>query len=864
MDQFPLSISDGVHRVTSLLRIEIEPVDDQKPALQSGLTTHLLVAEGGQVQIGTDNLAASDNDTNDDWLSFVVLRPPTKGVIMRDREQVRRFTQRDVKEEKILYVHSGDEIGDLPQIDLITFLVTDKDDHAMLHPSQLPTQSLNVTIIPQNNKKPSVILGKSPLVVSEGDKVVLTTKSLNAGDPDSPLSDLLFMIIQQPSWGYIEDTKPHKVNPDTMYTRNAVSSFTLKSLKRGSIWYVQSNHSKVEPKSDMFEVYVTDGQMNSAPAQVNIRITPQNDEIPSLSTRDINVTEGARVTIDENAIKVSDLDDPEEKVVLSIASQPEHGQLSVLNMMYSDAGGVEMPMHEVNAKEFLRNMQLVYKHDGTEHYKDKFTIKITDGQYTVKKTIDVHVKPVNDQMPEVIKNQKLKVEYGESTIVSRDNLHAIDSDNKDDEIIFAVTKFPKKGILEVLEKVLDDKTEVWTSVSKNFTQADISAGHFRYTHTGQLDGTSSGMDYLQFYITDGKFQQAEQLFQIEIEHFRNGDLAVLNRGLDVREGTRSVLTTSCLSAIDDNSADKNIIYTIISPPRYGQLELVAAPGVAVLNFSQTDLVAHTIAYSHTAKEYSSEDVIVFVVTNGGGNVKKGIFVIRIEPVDVALPSVKMPTEFKVKQGSLKVISFLHLKASDPDTSNDKLTFNIVKLPKYGKLYNKDKVVKNSFTQENVNNNSIFYKHDSSDVELDNFTFSLSDGRHSGFMFNDTRFDDPLTFPMFIESAYLPPPIILINKQPETLEKIGRGDQGFTVKSKYLKSISSLDRTSDLQYVITERPLYGYLENTRLHKVIKRKFTQKDVDRGDVLYLLGEDVQATNDSFQFRVEDKFGNTLNNQR
>ena len=47
-------------------------------------------------------------------------------------------------------------------------------------------------------------------------------------------------------------------------------------------------------------------------------------------------------------------------------------------------------------------------------------------------------------------------------------------------------------------------------------------------------------------------------------------------------------------------------------------------------------------------------------------------------------------------------------------------------------------------------------------------------------------------------------------------------------------------------------------------MIKKKFTQEDIDDGAVMYVLGDYMGVTNDSFTFRVQDVNKNVIGQQR
>ena len=72
------------------------------------------------------------------------------------------------------------------------------------------------------------------------------------------------------------------------------------------------------------------------------------------------------------------------------------------------------------------------------------------------------------------------------------------------------------------------------------------------------------------------------------------------------------------------------------------------------------------------------------------------------------------------------------------------------------------------------------------------------------------------------------------------------------------------RSSDITYVIRDGARHGRLENLETGKQIKRKFSQKDVNDGKIVYVINDHSSSTNDSFVFRVQDQRQNTLDDQR
>lgn len=102
------------------------------------------------------------------------------------------------------------------------------------------------------------------------------------------------------------------------------------------------------------------------------------------------------------------------------------------------------------------------------------------------------------------------------------------------------------------------------------------------------------------------------------------------------------------------------------------------------------------------------------------------------------------------QGGEEKISPYHLKAMDPDTAAQSITFRVVKPPTYGQLYIRGGQVASAFTQNDVELGHVRYESDGSRAGLDNFLFSLDDGRHTGFLVNGTLQTQPAMASIFIK------------------------------------------------------------------------------------------------------------------
>lgn len=77
------------------------------PALVPGLKTVLDCVEGQEVVITIEYICATDADSDDNKLIYLIARQPYHGVVLKNGIVVDRFFQEDVKARIISYKHTG-------------------------------------------------------------------------------------------------------------------------------------------------------------------------------------------------------------------------------------------------------------------------------------------------------------------------------------------------------------------------------------------------------------------------------------------------------------------------------------------------------------------------------------------------------------------------------------------------------------------------------------------------------------------------------------------------------------------------------------------------------------------------------------
>lgn len=86
------------------------PINDEPPELGGGLQGELSCEEGGRVQVTADYLSATDRDSDDSMLTYMIARRPSRGELQRAGATVDKFSQQDVLQGHVYYVHTGEPV----------------------------------------------------------------------------------------------------------------------------------------------------------------------------------------------------------------------------------------------------------------------------------------------------------------------------------------------------------------------------------------------------------------------------------------------------------------------------------------------------------------------------------------------------------------------------------------------------------------------------------------------------------------------------------------------------------------------------------------------------------------------------------
>lgn len=815
-DAVHLEITDGVHVVPIVIHVSISPIDDEAPTLDlppGTIGSFLEVQENSFSLITSNILSASDPDTEDLLLSFIVDRQPREGRIESNGALTDVFTQQDIVNGLVRYVHTGGEIGPIKREDSFNLTLSDMSPDWILGGNQITQVEVYVTILPVDNLAPNVTMGLQ-FYVDESGKGNINMTHLQAPDIDTEDDDILCTIVVAPSTGYLENIAPA---PGSEKSRGGmpISAFSIKDLRLNHINYVQSIHRGVEPEEDQFTFRCTDGVNESPNFLFPINIIPVNDEEPKVYARLITVDEGGQRIIDQPLLRAEDGDIPADELHFFIVTPPQHGTIT-----YTRLEG-DIQILNFTMDQIANGNDIKYIHDDSETTDDSFTLLLTDGKYEVTKEVFVSILDIDDETPRLTINDGIDIEIGETRIINNRILKATDLDSPDSNLTYTVRYGPEHGLLQRLSK-FDGSVVENITLGMNFTQWEVDNQRIRYVHTSDV----GGRDLIKFDITDGTNPLIDRYFYVTVDHIDNVHPSIINAGVTMQEGSRVTLTTSIISTSDLNSPDEDLLFTITRAPTKGHLESTDNPGMPINSFTQLDLAGSKIYYVHTADDEIRMDSFQFEVTDGFNTVVR-TFRISFTDIDNKEPVVRYDT-VRLQEGDNKLITPFELAIDDRDSPDTSLVFTITQLPIHGNILRNNTELVTQFTMHDINENLISYQHDGSEQTSDSFSFIVTDGTHNEFyVLPDitTLTRQPQQVPIEIVPVDNGAPQIVVNRGAPTLDLLGTGELGFMITNKYLMSEDRDSVDSSLLYVITTQPQYGYIMNIALGNVSITNFTQ---------------------------------------
>ncbi|KAJ8667749.1 hypothetical protein QAD02_009412, partial [Eretmocerus hayati] len=654
---------------------------------------------------------------NDSHVIFILLTPPSHGSLQLDKQPLppkMPFTLQDVYQHKLSYLHDGSETSTDSMILKISL-------HAPAG-SRLPLPgyfqdslrfTLPVSVTPANDPPRLEIPSNAILRLAQGTQKTLTRDLVWASDPDTSVDSLIFTLLNNDSdVGHVERISGG--SPSAYLSAQTVVTFSLAELARGSIDYVHNGKNKTEA---VLGLRVSDGEATSSPQYLHIStyplsIRPRHNTGLVVVHRSFSYLNPANLSFTTNA------DDSRVAIRYIIVKLPQYGVLQ----RQRESNQVWTNTDHFTSYD-LERQSIRYYHNAGSPRQDNFKFQVGVRELYSPTIYDFNVTFIILELREV---QRDNVNFSDSAEVivnsQRIQYQTNPLPTEATMIIYSLMAIPKYGHMYL------DKEEL--RIGQTFSQHDVDSNRLRYRHFRRA--YSSIEDQVSFKITAPQCPDITTSMKFYYQPTALTDLPRKIETIDVIEGHRAFLKISRASY--SNFGVNSLNFNLTKIPQHGCLSLYnnsipIRPNTTY--FSSDELDSHSVFYVHDDSESNHDSLEFLAISDDTDFMYIGMLNIEIELQNDNPPERVDRRIFHVVSKSDRLITNTDLQFTDRDsgTKTSDLVYTIKQLSN-GMIYriNEPMYQINRFTQKDIDEGKIVYKHRGS--KLERIDFTVSDGELS--------------------------------------------------------------------------------------------------------------------------------------
>uniref|UniRef100_A0A4W5M9F0 Laminin G domain-containing protein n=1 Tax=Hucho hucho TaxID=62062 RepID=A0A4W5M9F0_9TELE len=603
-------------------------------------------------------------------------------------DNITAFTNQDIIEDRIMYVHDGSETTE----DAFTFHTTvakhtKAHNHKRTHSKKENTHTIddifNISIALVNDEKPVRVVDKV-FHVARGRQRLLTLDDLCYHDADSDFDDSQLIYtrrgIPMGDLVLVNDTG-HKLY-----------QFSQEDLQQRRVLFIHRGVS-----FGRFVLFVSDGKHYTSTL---LEVIAQDPYIQVENSTGLLVQKGHAAILGSANFSVftnQDVRDNEE-VVYQVFLPPRHGHLFHNNVD-------RFTQHD------LKVGSVQYRHDDSMNLADSFNFTVSVKEVRLDASVGVRVYlESHQQPPTVLYNHIVVVEEGKSVKINRGDLEVryYIEDSLPSEIVYMVKSAPSHGFLHRSTQGEDDHYQGSREETiHSFSQEDVNTGHIRYlqvdsdqTHDSFLLDASNASHYILFY----SIRVSVDIIPIHIP------LNVFNVTLE--EGSSTALTKEVLQVTNRHFSQVDFFYHVSELPSHGHIEHARIPGLSIPFFTRKQVDSGHIYYVHDGSDTLADNfTIIANDTDTRKHSQPCMVFVHVTPVNDEAPVITANRILRVWVNSVTEISVDDLSAEDSDSPPEDLEF-IVTPPSNGHLALKSAPSRHilNFTQTHTLHGQLVFVH----------------------------------------------------------------------------------------------------------------------------------------------------------
>ncbi|KAM6930976.1 extracellular matrix organizing protein FRAS1 [Xenentodon cancila] len=465
------------------------------------------------------------------------------------------------------------------------------------------------------------------------------------------------------------------------------------------------------------------------------------------------------------------------------------------------------------------------------------------GYYSDRKSRTCHA---NTHSPAILVNSSLLVPLDGYAPLLPTMLRVEDPDSPSERLVFQLVHGPSNGRLAVFAADERDKTGGRAARELNsndtFTWSELMLGRVRFRH--QKDRSRTGEFSIR--VADPQLFSQPATIQVQAVSMQPPRVVTLAPLSVDGRGSWATITKSVLHVDDaDNPAD--VLVMVLAPPRHGQLSRFHGDRT-LTRFKLEDLSRERIQYIHDGTE-GTEDSVVLQVNDGHSYMN---ILLQVQIIDKSPHSshmLSMPMTW-VKEGGMVRLDRKYLQADYTGVGTDHIVYTMLASdgqPKYGEVVlvsmpadsppdswhpsltdDQGFTATTSFTQQDVNDGAVWYRHFGTGYNSDSFQFQVSSDVPP-IIQSDAQTFSIGVLPQIPGFPQLAPDCDL---QITALE-----DRVTLITPAALSFIDSETPNEKLIYNITKPllPGQGAIEHRDRPYTAVKHFTQADVNEGKIIY-----------------------------
>ncbi|XP_036955362.1 extracellular matrix protein FRAS1 isoform X2 [Acanthopagrus latus] len=467
------------------------------------------------------------------------------------------------------------------------------------------------------------------------------------------------------------------------------------------------------------------------------------------------------------------------------------------------------------------------------------------GYYADQKTRICHV---NTHPPALQVNGSLLVPLGGFAPLPPTLLQVKDPDSPSETLIFQLVQGPSNGRLVLFRGEeggeRGDRGKLGRELTRDdtFTWAELRSGRVRFRH--QKDKARTGEFSLR--VADPQLFSQPETIQVQAVSMQPPRVVTLAILPVEGSGALATITKSVLQVDDpDNPAD--VLVMVLEPPRHGRLTRLHGDR-ALSRFKLEELSREQIQYIHDGSEGTEDGVVLQV--NDGHSYRNVLLQVHIDQKAADSPHMLSVPITWVKEGGMVRLDKKYLQADYKGVGTDDIVYTIDASngqPKYGEVVlvsmpadgpvegwrpsltdDRGFTPTTSFTQQDVNDGTVWYRHFGSGTSSDSFQFQVSTEAAPVFQSDAQTFTIGV-LPQIPGFPQLAPDCDL---QITALE-----DRVTEITASALSFVDSETPSEKLIYNITKAlpPGQGAIEHRDRPYMPVKDFTQADVNDGKIVY-----------------------------